>query len=93
MNRELLKAKGEKVAECDFRNNGIYAGTETLYLYEGKLYKVIDYDNQLNYNGENTTIMVSANPKEELYSLFNGYEIHYESYRQLCERFGEDPEM
>lgn len=55
MKKEELKATGIKFDEVDFYNNGIYAGTKTFYLLDDKVYVTIDYDNQMNYNGENTT--------------------------------------
>ncbi|MDO4486045.1 MAG: hypothetical protein Q4C46_05545 [Bacillota bacterium] len=93
ISREILKSKGEKVAEGDFYNNGIYAGTERFYLYGGRLYRMLDFDNRMNYNGRNITTLALDNPKD-LRTLRCGIEVRcLECYYQMCERFDVEPNL
>jgi len=94
MTYEFLKKNGKFIAEVDFNNNGVYAGTRYFYLYENTLYCRHEPTNAFQYNGKAETYPVVDDVKEALKKYNEDYFIFEigldeESYIKLKEIYEE----
>lgn len=96
MTYEELKNKGQYIADDDRYNNGIYAGTNHYYVYDGDLYVRAEPRNDFSYNGVTETYKAIPEVVNELNSKTYAYFaqiISRDVYEQLCAKFGVEPSV